>query len=105
MAHRNQQDAIEALDLVARGKVKTHAVLRKMEDINEYVLPSSLTFRSSLLHILSLHSLLTVPGIVAALCLLSLFHVRRVPDIAHLLILLLFSIVILGSSTRWRRAS
>ncbi|EIM83178.1 mannitol-1-phosphate dehydrogenase MPDH1 [Stereum hirsutum FP-91666 SS1] len=31
----NQQDAIEALDLVARGKVKTHVNLRKMEEINE----------------------------------------------------------------------
>ena len=38
----NRQDAIEALEIAASGKVKVHFQLKKLSDLKEYV-PLSLT--------------------------------------------------------------
>lgn len=37
----NRQDAIEALDIAAAGKVKVHFELKKLKELKEWVAPST----------------------------------------------------------------
>ncbi|THH17033.1 hypothetical protein EW146_g3705 [Bondarzewia mesenterica] len=56
----NQQDAFEALDLVARGKVKVHSHLRKLEDVNECVFAFSILLTNLNAHASIYHLMIRV---------------------------------------------